>query len=466
MPSPPDADLVVLTSRLAPGRDGGYAVAVASRLRLLQSIGVTRPLLLTFDVGSADDHARDNRQAFPESHTAIEIRNLFEEIRHDATWLYAQARAGGADPGTAYRAVLDEEGREVVSLPVVRGDAAWYLTERPVVVRGDDGPRTVTGFRELYLAWLTRVVSQLRARAADEERCIIVICESKQLGELIADWDDPNVRIVHTVHNSHLVAPGGPSSSLRDDGWRRWLALLPRFDAVIWPTASQGADVAERFGALEGSVAIPTPVAPDPRSGPHRPRGRHVVMVNRLVDQKRVDAAIAAWPLVLHGVPDAHLHIYGDGPLRPSLQAMIDSRGLTRSVHLHGHSDHVREALAGATAFLCTSSFEGQNLAIGEALTSALPVVAFDVCYGPRDYVGDGGILVAPGDIEGVATALTLLLTDEGVRAAMSQRALRQSLRLRPEAVGSAFARVLERVAAGPARRGAPRGIDAAAGCR
>lgn len=467
MLAPPDADFVVLTSRLSPRRDGGYAVAVASRIRLLRAIGVDRPVLLTFDVGDADEHERENRQAFHgDPGPDVDVRNLFDEIRRDPTWLYEQAQDGRADPEAAYRAVVDHDGREVVSLPVIRDDPGWHLTEAAVVVRGPVGDRTVAGFGGLYLTWLRRVVTQLRERAGDDGRCIVVICESKQLGELIADWDDPDVRIVHTVHNSHLEVPCGPEATVRDDGWRRWLDLLPRFDAVIWPTASQEADVAGRFGAHDGFVALPTPVAPDPEAGSHRPRGRRVVMVNRLVDQKRVDAAIAAWPLVLQRVPDAQLHIYGDGPLRSSLQALIDARGVTRSVRLHGFSDRIPEAMADASAFLCTSSFEGQNLAIGEALASGLPVVAFDVCYGPRDYVGDGGILVAPGDTEGVVTALTTLLVDGDVRAAMSRRALLRSRRLRPEVVGDAFARLLADVVARPARRRAPRRIEAGAGCR
>lgn len=467
MLAPPDADFVVLTSRLSPRRDGGYAVAVASRLRLLRTIGVERPLLLTFDVGDAIEHEKEKRQAFPgDPELDVDVRNLFDEIRRDPTWLYGQAQEGQAEPETAYRAILDDDGREVVSLPVLRDDPSWHLTEAAVVVPGPAGDRTVAGFGGLYLTWLRRMVSQLRERAGDDERRIVVICESKQLGELIADWDDPNVRIVHTVHNSHLTVPCGPESSVRDDGWRRWLDLLPRFDAVIWPTASQEADVAGRFGSHEGFVALPTPVAPAPGAVSHRARGREVVMVNRLVDQKRVDAAIAAWPLVLQRVPDAQLHIYGDGPLRASLQALIDARGVSRSVRLHGFSDRIPEAMASASAFLCTSSFEGQNLAIGEALAGGLPVVAFDVCYGPRDYVGDGGILVPPGDTEGVATALTTLLLDHERRAAMSERALRRSRRLRPDVVGEAFAHVLSDVAARPARRRAPRRLEAGAGCR
>ncbi|KTS03656.1 glycosyltransferase [Microbacterium testaceum] len=454
MPSPPDADFLVLTSRLAPRLDGGYAVAVASRLRLLRSIGVTRPLLLTFDVGDADERAREIRHALREDPEGdIEMRNLYEEVVRDPSWLYEQAQEGGADPATAYRAIRDDAGAEVVSLPVIRDDPDWHLTRTPVIVRGERGSRVLAGFRALYAAWLTRVVAELRARAGDDERSVVVICESKQIGELIAEWVDPNVRIVHTVHNSHLAAPCRPSAPLRDDGWRRWLGLLDRFDAVVWPTPSQEDDVVERFGAHEGFAAIPTPIAPGLEPPARAREGTDVVMVNRLVDQKRVDTAIALWPSVVARVPDARLHIYGDGPLRSALQNLIEERGVSGSVHLHGYSDRVREAMATSAVFLCTSIFEGQNLAIGEALASGLPVVAFDVCYGPRDYVGAGGVLVAPGDTDGVASALTALLTDEGAREEMSERAREQSLLLTLEAVGETFTRLLEDVVARPARR-------------
>ena len=122
---------------------------------------------------------------------------------------------------------------------------------------------------------------------------------------------------------------------------------------------------------------------------------------------------VSAWPRVLEAVPDAQLHIYGDGPLRDVLRTLVEERGLTDSVHLHGFSDRARDAMRTSAVFLSTSAFEGQSLAIGEALTSGLPVVAFDVRYGPRDYVDTGGILVPPDDVDGVAAALSELLTDD-----------------------------------------------------
>lgn len=75
------------------------------------------------------------------------------------------------------------------------------------------------------------------------------------------------------------------------------------------------------------------------------------------------------------------------------------------------------------------------------------------VCYGPRDYVGDGGILVAPGDTDALTDALLEVLLNEGAWAEMSHRALEQARRLSPEAVGEAFARLLHDVVSRPARR-------------
>ncbi len=106
-------------------------------------------------------------------------------------------------------------------------------------------------------------------------------------------------------------------------------------------------------------------------------------------------------------VPDATLDIYGEGPERDRLQALIDELGLGAHVALRGHTDAAARVLREAMAYLSTSAYEGQGLSIVEALADGCPVVSYDAPYGPRELLAQGGgILVPDGDEAALADAL------------------------------------------------------------
>lgn len=450
-----DADAVVLTSRFAPERDGGYAVAVLSRLLILRSAGARHPLLLTLDVGSSGD--RERAVAYAHAHGvpagSFTMRNLFDEAVRDPSWLRARALPGGPTPGVAYREVRDDRGALVVSLPVI-ADPAWHLSEANVVVHGGAGDRVLPGFAALYVAWLSHVADDLRSAAGDADRRLVVICESRQVGETLNRWRDPRVRIVHTVHNSHLAHPFDAAAPVRDEGWRRWLDALDGFDLVLWPTRAQAREVDERFPHRVRFATVPSAILPRrTRRVPSRRHDDVVVMACRLVEQKRVDLAIRAWEEVVRSRPGARLEVYGDGPLREHLRAMIRERGLDEAIRLRGHDDDVRAAMAKARVFLSTSAFEGQGLAIVEALSAGVPVVSTDVRYGPAEVIGDGGILVPAGDVAGIAAAVVSLLGDDARWTRTSERARRAAARFMPETVGAQLRRELEATLAKPATR-------------
>ncbi|SIS11151.1 glycosyltransferase [Microbacterium sp. RURRCA19A] len=455
MTGPLDADVVVLTSRFAPERDGGYAVAVLSRLLALHSAGVRHPLLLTLDVGSPRD--RERAVAYAHAHGvpagSFTLRNLFDEVVRDPRRLRAQARPGGRTPGVAYRELRDDHGALVVSLPVV-ADAAWHLSEANVVIHGGEGDRVLPGFAALYVAWLSHVADDLRAAAGDAERRLVVICESRQIGETLGRWCDPRVRIVHTVHNSHLAHPFDAAAPVRDEGWRRWLDALDGFDLVLWPTRAQAREVDERFPHRVRFATVPSAILPRraARVASCR-RDDVVVMACRLVEQKRIDLAIRAWEEVVRERPGARLEIYGDGPLREHLRTMVRERGLQGAIRLRGHDDDVRAAIERARVFLSTSAFEGQGLAIVEALSAGVPVVSTDVRYGPAEVIGDGGILVPAGDVAGIAAGVVSLLGDDDQWERASAEARRSATRFRPEVVGARLREELDAVLARPAGR-------------
>ncbi|WP_106816644.1 glycosyltransferase [Microbacterium timonense] len=456
----PDADYLLLGSRVALGLDGGFAVAVPTRLRLLASAGAPDPLQLSVDGAAVDVHEAQ-RRAFVDAgllERVEQARNLFDDIVADPSWLFAAGEPAGDTEASAaageQRIVTDAPGRRVLSLPVFRDDPEWHLSDAPVIVHAPGGDRALRGFRGLYTAWLTHLADERRAAAGDPDRILVVIIESRQIGEALVDWEDPRVRLVHTVHNSHLPEPYDNPDAAVAGMWRRWLATIDRYDAVLWPTAAQRDEVAARFGDPGTFHVVPNTIelgAEPPEAASRDPR--RVVMLGRLAPQKRVDLALRAWARVIEAVPDARLDVYGDGPLRGELQGLVEELGVAASVTLHGPTGERDAILDRAALFLTSTAFEGQGLSIAEALARGLPVVSFDARYGPREAVGDAGILVPPGDVAGLADAVIGLLQDDARRAELSSRARRAAAAFSPDAVRPALIDALGAAVEAPSRR-------------
>ncbi|MHC2997927.1 hypothetical protein OB08_01130 [Microbacterium sp. HJ5] len=453
----PDADYVLLGSRVALGLDGGFAVAVPRRLQLLASAGARDPLQLSVDGGSPETHAAQ-RQAFVDAGLLGEVssaRNLFDDVVADPSWLWRFGSApDGGLPAGERREVTDAAGRGILSLPVFADDATWHLTDSPIVVHAPDGDRWLRGFRELYIAWLTHLADERRAAAGDPGRLLVVIVESRQIGEVLVDWADPRVRIVHAVHNSHLPPPHDDPGAAVTGMWQRWLATMGRYDAVLWPTRAQRDEVAARFGDPGTFHVVPNTIdlGDEPPAAEARDL-RRVVMLNRLAPQKRVDLALRAWVRVVTAVPDARLDVYGDGPLRDELQRLVDELGLAASVTLHGTTADRDAIFDRAVLFVTSTAFEGQGLSIAEALARGLPVVSTDVRYGPREAVGDAGVLVPPGDVEAIAEAVIGVLRDDERRADLSAQARKAAAAFTPDAIQPALVSALRTAVEAPSRR-------------
>jgi len=450
----PDAAYLVLASRVAPALDGGFAVAVPWRVRQLVDAGARHPLLLTLDAGGVATHAQWRDELAVHGMDAAAWRNLFDDAQADPAWLFAAGVPGAADPAVEYREVRDAAGRPLVDLPVIPNNPAWHLTTAPVVVHAPSGDRVLAGFGGLYRVWLDHVVAQ--QRQDDPERLVVVICEARQVGELLVGWGDAHTRLVHTVHNSHLPAPhDDPDASLAPP-WARWLEHVHDYDAVLWPTRAQRDDVAARFGADEGFFVVPNPIALGAEPVPAASRSAvRVVMVGRLAAQKRVDLALEAFARVQAAVPEATLDVYGDGPLRDELQERIDALGLSDVVTLRGRiTPTERDAVYDdAALMLSTAAFEGQGLSIAEALARGLPVVAFDAKYGPREVIGDGGVLVQPGDVSGFADAVVALLRDDQRRGELSRAARDAARRFDPASIRPVLVEALAAAVRAPSRR-------------
>ena len=419
----PEAEYLVLSSRLVPDLDGGYTIATLARARQLAAAGAD-PQLLTFDPADAAAHAQ-HRAEFARRGAIDDparLRNLFDEAAAPdggaAAWLRAAASPAlsAGRPDREYRMLRDADDRPFAALPVIPGNPDWHLTDEPVLVYDGDGQTIggVAGFRGLYRAWLAHVTAALG------DGPIVVICESRQLGELIADWDDPRVRIIHTIHTMHLEAPYTPDASM-NALWTRWFALADRFDAVTWPTPRQRDDVAARFGDGIRNVVVPNGIEL-PTAGESAPEPGLVVSLSRLAPGKRIDHIIRSF--LVADVPGAVLEVWGDGPARAGLEQLIAERDCADRVRVCGVTSDPDAVLERASVVVSASAFEGQGLSLAEALAHGRPVVSYDVRYGPSDLLaGGGGLLVPDGDEAALADALRRVLTDAELRTRLAVEA-------------------------------------------
>lgn len=101
---------------------------------------------------------------------------------------------------------------------------------------------------------------------------------------------------------------------------------------------------------------------------------RVVAIVGALAEEKRIGLAIAA----VEQLPDTHLLIAGDGPLRSTLEAQA-AQTLGERCTFTGALDDVREVLHAADVLLLTSRTEGMPGAVIEAALGGIAVVATDV---------------------------------------------------------------------------------------
>lgn len=113
------------------------------------------------------------------------------------------------------------------------------------------------------------------------------------------------------------------------------------------------------------------------RNGINIPEDRTVIgTVCVFRTQKRLDRWIALAKRLADDYPKLHFAIVGDGPEEDMLRGRIREYGLDERVTLPGRIAEVRPWLAAMDIYLMTSEFEGLPIAMMEAMSSGLPVVA------------------------------------------------------------------------------------------
>ncbi len=106
------------------------------------------------------------------------------------------------------------------------------------------------------------------------------------------------------------------------------------------------------------------------------------------------------------------------------IRSLLDDAGLSDALVGNADAQGVREHLASSQVLVLPSHWEGQPIAILEAMAAGLPIVSTRVGAIP-DVVRDGvdGLLVEPHDVNALADALERVIVDPALRASMGASA-------------------------------------------
>jgi glycosyltransferase involved in cell wall biosynthesis len=275
------------------------------------------------------------------------------------------------------------------------------------------------------LGAIGRYRSALRSIAPDLVHCVDVDSPAMLAARLAGVR-----RLVVTHHTPELE----PAYNLRGRVLRRlaW-ATLPH---VVFTSDADRATALDREPIeRERATVIPLGIdlerlsrdADGTRLREELPLGARPVVgsVGRLATQKGHTYLLQAAELLRDRGHDVAVVLVGDGSLRSQLEREAEARGLAGNVFFLGERDDVPELVAGFDVFALSSNFEGQCLAVGEALAAGVPVVATDVGgVGQTIVDGETGVLVPPRDPEALAdgVAWTLENRDEALRLAAAGR--------------------------------------------
>jgi glycosyltransferase involved in cell wall biosynthesis len=193
------------------------------------------------------------------------------------------------------------------------------------------------------------------------------------------------------------------------------LRLPPGRITTIW----NGVDLPEPIPSATPATALEATPAGSAQPVPV------IGSVSTFFRQKGLPTLLEAASLMRNNGVRFRLVMVGEGSMRAELEADVAKRALGDVVSFAGWRPDARtELLPTFDVFVQSSYWEAMSLVILEAMAAGRPIVATSVGENPRVLKdGQSGLLVPPRDAGALASAMTRLLQDRGLRCTLGRAA-------------------------------------------
>ena len=254
-------------------------------------------------------------------------------------------------------------------------------------------------------------------------------------------------RKIEHFHNIHFRDYWDPSSPLTYNSISN-NELLSKTDLVVTPSKHQADDMRKRLRTQVPIVGIPVGIVPDEQlQAEHIPMSERtkgkIIIIARLFYEKRIDDAIKAFNQAYQNNDSLTLDIYGYGNGNDNfkeekmLKKLVQDLGLEDVVHFKGYTKNMDYVYDTAQLSILSSRYEGAPLSIVEAQSHGVPVISYDINYGPADLIADGqsGFVVPSGHIDDLAAKITEFFASPKLRRKLNDGAYENAKRSSSESV-------------------------------
>lgn len=191
--------------------------------------------------------------------------------------------------------------------------------------------------------------------------------------------------------------------------------LYPKADQIICNSKGNADDLIQNYDIKEAKIKVlhnPIDIEKidqiDPKTNYFETNMFNVVTIGRMDAGKNHQILIRA----VVNFPSVHLHILGDGYLRPKLEHLVEELDLNSRVTFLGFNNNPYRFLKGADLFIFGSNHEGFPNVLLEAMCCGLPILTTNCKSGPDEImelkeaktddimITDYGILTPVNDLE------------------------------------------------------------------
>lgn len=200
--------------------------------------------------------------------------------------------------------------------------------------------------------------------------------------------------------------------------------LSPLCDGYLFQT--EGAKAFYPLRTQKKSAVIAN-MAPEYQKERIHPKEISICSAGRLHPDKDFVTLLKAFRIFQKKYPQSTLTIYGDGMLKQELVRLSEKLGIKTKVLFQGFVENILDEFSRHMMFVFSSKSEGMPNALIEAMSTGLPCISADCCFGPGELIQNGvnGWLVPVGDAQKMAERMEWVV-EHPVEAEQMGRAARR----------------------------------------